>query len=166
VCSPIFAEIVPEKSRTSIYALDRSLETILASFGPPTVGFLAEKVYGFRVQDSYKSDDPKTNQENASSLAKAIYTAVVISMSLCCSIYSLLYCTYPRDQKRAKMHNLIASEIENRELKVSVVMRNPSSSQDFESEHEYKMGDVNLGFEDEEGEYDGDTSTKSLIPRT
>ncbi|XVF58967.1 hypothetical protein PTKIN_Ptkin07bG0109100 [Pterospermum kingtungense] len=32
--NPIFAEIVPEKSRTSIYALDRSFESILASFAP------------------------------------------------------------------------------------------------------------------------------------
>ncbi|KAI3903054.1 hypothetical protein MKW92_012111 [Papaver armeniacum] len=37
---PIFAEIVPEKSRTSIYALDRSFENILASFAPPIVGLL------------------------------------------------------------------------------------------------------------------------------
>ncbi|KAM7266546.1 hypothetical protein ACFE04_004443 [Oxalis oulophora] len=33
----IFAEIVPEKSRTSVYALDRSFESVLSSFAPPVV---------------------------------------------------------------------------------------------------------------------------------
>ena len=37
--SPIFAEIVPRKSRTSIYALDRSFESLLASLAPPVAGF-------------------------------------------------------------------------------------------------------------------------------
>jgi hypothetical protein len=47
MCSPIFAEIVPERSRASIYALDRSFESVLASFAPPVVGFLAEHAYGY-----------------------------------------------------------------------------------------------------------------------
>ncbi|KAJ4799671.1 Major facilitator superfamily protein [Rhynchospora pubera] len=136
--NPIFAEIVPEKARTSIYALDRSLETILASFAPPTVGFLAEKVYGFKIGDNM-SDNPETNQENAASLAKAMYTAVGISMSLCCLIYSFLYCTYPRDRERAKMNYELASEMQNMESEDLNAARNPFRFQNFESEHEYEM---------------------------
>ncbi|CAM6101466.1 unnamed protein product [Calypogeia fissa] len=47
---PIFAEIVPEKSRTDIYALDRTFEAVLSSFAPPLLGLLAENVYGYIPQ--------------------------------------------------------------------------------------------------------------------
>ncbi|KAK3419073.1 hypothetical protein EUGRSUZ_H04800 [Eucalyptus grandis] len=83
--NPIFAEIVPEKSRTSIYALDNSFESILASFAPPLV------------------DRDLTDRENAASLAKALYAAMGIPMAICCFIYSFLYCTYWRDREHARM---------------------------------------------------------------
>ncbi|OAY62870.1 Protein spinster [Ananas comosus] len=116
--NPIFAEIVPEKSRTSIYALDRSFESILASFAPPMVGILAQHVYGYKPVPSGEAEKNglTIDRENAASLAKALYTAIAIPMTLCCSIYSLLYCAYPRDRERARMDSLIASEIEQIEL--------------------------------------------------
>ncbi|KAK8566174.1 hypothetical protein V6N13_021246 [Hibiscus sabdariffa] len=112
--NPIFAEIVPEKSRTSIYALDRSFETILASFAPPIVGILAQHVYGYKPIPKGSSDsiEIETDRKNAASLAKALYTAIGIPFTICCSIYSFLYCTYPRDRERARMHALIESEMQ------------------------------------------------------
>ncbi|KAG9451555.1 hypothetical protein H6P81_011520 [Aristolochia fimbriata] len=111
--NPIFAEIVPEKSRTSIYALDRSFESILASFAPPVVGILAQHVYGYipPPQGTTEQVDVETDRENAASLAKALYTAIGVPMTLCCLIYSFLYCTYPRDRERARMQVLIESEL-------------------------------------------------------
>ncbi|XP_073103986.1 uncharacterized protein [Elaeis guineensis] len=116
--NPIFAEIVPERSRTSIYALDRSFESVLASFAPPVVGILAEHVYGYKpVSDgSGEGTAVEADRENATSLAKALYTAIAIPMTLCCSIYSFLYCSYPRDRERARMESLIASELQHIEL--------------------------------------------------
>lgn len=112
--SPIFAEIVPERARTSIYALDRSFESILASFAPPIVGMLAQNVYGYKPIPEGSSSLIKieTDRENAASLAKALYAAIGIPMVICCSIYSFLYCTYPRDRDRAKMQALIESEMQ------------------------------------------------------
>ncbi|XP_059433049.1 uncharacterized protein LOC132166273 isoform X2 [Corylus avellana] len=112
--NPIFAEIVPEKSRTSIYALDRSFETILASFAPPVVGILAQHVYGYKPvpKGSSNSVEIETDRENAASLAKALYTAIGVPMAICCFIYSFLYCTYPRDRERARMQTLIESEMQ------------------------------------------------------
>ncbi|KAK7834254.1 protein spinster like protein 2 [Quercus suber] len=117
VHSPIFAEIVPEKSRTSIYALDRSFESILASFAPPVVGILAQHVYGYKPVPKGSSDavEIETDRENAASLAKALYTAIGLPMAICCSIYSFLYCTYPRDRERARMQELIESEMQQLE---------------------------------------------------
>ncbi|KVI07267.1 uncharacterized protein LOC112509827 [Cynara cardunculus var. scolymus] len=112
--NPIFAEIVPEKSRTSIYALDRSFESILSSFAPPIVGILAQHVYGFvPVEDG--SESIATDRGNARSLAKALYVSIGVPMALCCFIYSFLYRTYPRDRERARMEALIEAEMETME---------------------------------------------------
>ncbi|KAK7385298.1 hypothetical protein VNO78_31014 [Psophocarpus tetragonolobus] len=112
--NPIFAEIVPERSRTSVYALDRSFESILSSFAPPAVGILAQHVYGYKPipEGSSESQEILTDRENAASLAKSLYTAIGIPMSLCCIIYTFLYRTYPRDRERAKMEALIESEMQ------------------------------------------------------
>ncbi|KAM3709742.1 hypothetical protein ACJW31_02G195900 [Castanea mollissima] len=112
--NPIFAEIVPEKSRTSIYALDRSFETILSSFAPTVVGILAQNVYGYKpiLKGSSTSAEIETDRQNAASLAKALYTAIGIPAAICCFIYSFLYCTYPRDREHARMYALIESEMQ------------------------------------------------------
>ncbi|XP_049405536.1 uncharacterized protein LOC125869024 [Solanum stenotomum] len=106
--SPIFAEIVPERARTSIYALDRSLETIIASFVPMLVGTLAQQVFGYKPipEGSSTSGEIETDRQNAASLAKAMYTAIGIPMVICCSIYSLLYFTYPRDRDRVLLQQI------------------------------------------------------------
>ncbi|XP_059644292.1 uncharacterized protein LOC132286057 isoform X1 [Cornus florida] len=115
--NPIFAEIVPERSRTSIYALDRSFETILSSFAPPVVGILSQHVYGYKPipKGSTDSEEIETDRKNAASLAKALYTAIGIPMAICSLIYSFLYCTYPRDRERARMDALIESEMQQME---------------------------------------------------
>ncbi|KAK7318600.1 hypothetical protein RJT34_03303 [Clitoria ternatea] len=116
--NPIFAEIVPERSRTAIYALDCSFESILASFAPPIVGILAQRVYGYRPvpTGSSGSVEIETDRENAASLARALYTAILIPMSICVAVYSFLYCTYPRDRERARMIALVESEMQQLEL--------------------------------------------------
>lgn len=101
-------KIVPEKSRTSIYALDNSFESILASFAPPLVSFLAQHIYGYKPIPEGSSDsiEIETDRENAASLAKALYAAMGIPMAICCFIYSFLYCTYWRDREHARMDAL------------------------------------------------------------
>lgn len=110
---PIFAEIVPEKSRTSIYALDRSFESVLSSFAPPIVGLLAERVYGYKPND--KGESVQQDRKNAASLAKALYTSIALPFIVCVAIYSFLYCSYPRDRERARMQSLIESELQQME---------------------------------------------------
>ncbi|CAK9157508.1 unnamed protein product [Ilex paraguariensis] len=115
---PIFAEIVPERSRTSIYVLDRSFESILASFAPPIVGILSQHVYGYKpvTKGATDSQEIETDRENATALAKALYTAIGIPLAICCLIYSFLYSTYPRDRERARMDSLIESEMQEMEM--------------------------------------------------
>lgn len=94
--------------------MDRSFESILASFAPPVVGILAQHVYGYQpvAKGSTNSKVIETDRENAASLGKALYTAIGIPMAICCTIYSFLYCTYPRDRDRARMDALVESEMQ------------------------------------------------------
>ncbi|CAO2206666.1 unnamed protein product [Urochloa humidicola] len=106
--NPIFAEIVPEKARTTVYALDKCFEAVFASFASPIVGVLAERVFGYKPVSSDTSVD--TDRENAAALAKAVYTEIAVPMAICCLTYTFLYCTYPRDRDRARKELLMASD--------------------------------------------------------
>lgn len=155
VYSPIFAEIVPEKSRTSIYALDRSFESVLSSFAPPVVGVLAQHVYGYKPvsRGSSESAHLETDRENAKSLSRALYTAIGIPMLLCCFIYSFLHCTYPRDRDRARMHALIESEMLQMESSSSPLYERDSEFQisvakDLDGDDDRAEIELSYGIED------------------
>ena len=148
--SPIFAEIVPERARTSVYALDRSFESILSSFAPPAVGIMAQHVYGYKPipEGSSESQEILTDRDNAASLAKSIYTAIGIPMALCCLIYSFLYRTYPRDRERARMEALIESEMQRMELDGSAMDKEIESEELFIGDYD----DDGVDHDDEEDE--------------
>ncbi|VFQ86730.1 unnamed protein product [Cuscuta campestris] len=142
-------EIVPEEYRTSIYALDRSLESVLSSFAPPVVGLLAQRVYGYRPvpQDTENID---ADRNNATSLAKALFMAIGTPMMLCCFIYSFLYFTYPRDRDRSRMRALIKSEMQLLDMDSSALRGQYSQVQQYETK------ECHLGVESSCGEYGPD----------
>ncbi|PON61573.1 Major facilitator [Parasponia andersonii] len=154
--NPIFAEIVPEESRTSVYALDRSFESVLSSFAPPVVGLLAQHVYGYRpvAIGSSVSEEIATDRGNAASLAKALYTAIGVPMAFCCLIYSFLYSTYPRDRERARMEALIESEM--------LQIRSENSPADGQISHQVPLSELGEPCFGErtviDVEYEGDSS--------
>ncbi|KAL7176009.1 hypothetical protein ACSBR2_029563 [Camellia fascicularis] len=154
--NPIFAEIVPEKSRTSIYALDRSFESVLSSFAPPIVGILAQHVFGYEPLPE-GSKDIATDRANAASLGKALYAAIGVPMALCCLIYSFLYHTYPRDRDRARMEVLIESEMELLESEVQF-----SESKELYTD---KQSIVEMGYEGRQSLDFEDSDEKMLLYR-
>ncbi|KAL2503823.1 Major facilitator superfamily protein [Abeliophyllum distichum] len=165
--NPIFAEIVPEKSRTSVYALDRSFESVLSSFAPPLVGLLAQYVYGYEPVPE-GSKDIATDRGNATSLAKALFIAVSIPMALCCIIYSFLYLAYPRDRERAQMKALIESEMQLVELDSSSAGRDVFQVRSSETENlddrivvDMHYDNDGLDFDDD----DDDNDEKILVSR-
>jgi len=105
--NPILAEIVPEKARTTVYALDWCLESVFASFGSPVVGILAERVFGYQPVTPGTSVD--ADRKNAAALGKAIFAEIAAPMTVCCLTYSALYWTYPVDRRRAQMAALQAA---------------------------------------------------------
>nr|GLL48068.1 uncharacterized protein LOC109170100 [Ipomoea trifida] len=160
--NPIFAEIVPEKSRTSIYALDRSFESIFSSFAPPAVGLLAQKVYGYKPVPQ-GADIISTDRENASSLAKALFTVIGTPMALCCFIYSFLYCTYPRDRNRALMEARVESEMQLIELENSALRRQYAQGQPSETEDIHPEDRTVIEVEYGEEELDFDESDEQML---
>ncbi|RCV45829.1 hypothetical protein SETIT_9G485000v2 [Setaria italica] len=118
--NPIFAEIVPEKARTTVYAMDRCFESVFASFAPPLVGILAERVFGYQPGASGTSVD--VDRENAAALGKAVFAEIAVPITVCCLTYSALYWTYPADRQRAQMAALqAAAEDQDCDCEASVV---------------------------------------------
>lgn len=120
--------------------MDRSFETILASFAPPVVGILSQHVYGYKPVPKGSSDsvEIETDRENAASLAKALYTAIGVPMAICCFIYSFLYCTYPRDRERARMQTVSESEMQQLEEDNS-----PSTGDEYFEVHASETKELN-----------------------
>lgn len=111
--------------------MDSTFEDILSNFAPFVVGILAQHVYGYKPipEGASDSEEIETDRENAKSLAKALYTAVGIPMTICCFIYSFLYCTYPGDRDRARMDALIESEMPHLETDYDSQSTHVSESQ-------------------------------------
>ncbi|KAG6547329.1 hypothetical protein Mapa_011266 [Marchantia paleacea] len=113
--APLMAEVVPQQSRTNVYALERTFASVVAAFGPPLAGLLSERMYGFVPipKGTSHSVGVTIDRQNASALGKAIFTSMGLPFAICCMIYSLLYRTYPRDrdQVRAAMY-LMESDVE------------------------------------------------------
>ncbi|KAJ0707907.1 putative major facilitator superfamily, MFS transporter superfamily [Helianthus annuus] len=98
--APMFAEVVPTKHRTMIYAFDRALEGSFSSFAAPIVGILAEKVYGYDP----KSVHPTTGStREALALSKALFSMMGIPFGLCCLFYSPLYWFFKHDRDSARL---------------------------------------------------------------
>uniref|UniRef100_A0A0D9X7R3 Major facilitator superfamily (MFS) profile domain-containing protein n=1 Tax=Leersia perrieri TaxID=77586 RepID=A0A0D9X7R3_9ORYZ len=135
--NPIFAEIVPEKSRTTVYALDKCFEAVFASFAPPIVGVLAERVFGYKPVSSDASVE--TDRENAAALAKAVYTEIAVPMVICCLTYSFLYCTYPRDRERIRRNLLMASD----DQQCQESSESHSSEGRTQEDEEFAVGSIN-----------------------
>lgn len=106
--APMFAEVVPAKHRTMIYAFDRAFEVSFSSFAAPIVGILAEKMYGYDP----KSVDPLLGSpREAFALSRGLLSMMVVPFGLCCLFYSPLYWVFHRDRDNARMASLKEEEM-------------------------------------------------------
>lgn len=86
--NPMFAEVVPTKHRTMIYAFDRAFEGSFSSFAAPAVGILTERVYGYGSNLSNKSV----------ALSRGLLTMMTVPFGLCSLFYTPLYVAFKRDR--------------------------------------------------------------------
>uniref|UniRef100_A0A7N0T8K5 Major facilitator superfamily (MFS) profile domain-containing protein n=1 Tax=Kalanchoe fedtschenkoi TaxID=63787 RepID=A0A7N0T8K5_KALFE len=105
---PMFAEVVPEKHRTMIYAFDRAFEGSFSSVAAPLVGILSERIYGYDP----KSVDPESGSpREAMALSKGLFSMMVVPFGLCCLFYTPLYRFFREDREKAREANLREQEI-------------------------------------------------------
>ncbi|KAK3033846.1 hypothetical protein RJ639_034264 [Escallonia herrerae] len=106
--APMFAEVVPTKHRTMIYAFDRAFEGSFSSFAAPIVGILSEKIYGYDA----KSVDPKTGSlPEALALSRGLFSMMAVPFGLCCLFYTPLYRYFRRDRENARLASLKEAEM-------------------------------------------------------
>ncbi|XP_038900601.1 protein spinster-like isoform X2 [Benincasa hispida] len=96
VNAPIFAEVVPPKHRTMIYAFDCAFEGSFSSFAAPLVGILSEKMFGY--DDTAGASLPK-----ALALSKGLLTMMTVPFGICCLCYTPLYKYFRLDRENARM---------------------------------------------------------------
>ncbi|CAH2076369.1 unnamed protein product [Thlaspi arvense] len=100
VNAPMFAEVVPPKHRTMIYAFDRAIEGSFSSFAAPLVGILSEKMFGY---DSKGIDPLKgSSVREAGALSKGLLSMMAIPFGLCCLCYTPLHFVFQKDRENAK----------------------------------------------------------------
>lgn len=104
----MFAEVVPLKHRTMIYAFDRAFEGSFSSFAAPAVGILTEKIYGY---DSKSVSLVSGSVNQAFALSRGLLSMMVVPFGLCCLFYSPLYLIFKRDRNNARTATLKEQEI-------------------------------------------------------
>ncbi|KAL3619021.1 hypothetical protein CASFOL_037249 [Castilleja foliolosa] len=105
---PMFAEVVPARHRTMIYAFDRAFEVSFSSFAAPIVGILSEKIYGYDP----KSVDPVLGStREAMALSRGLIAMMVVPFGLCALFYTPLYWTFKQDKENARVTSVKEAEM-------------------------------------------------------
>lgn len=100
--APMFAEVVPAKHRTMIYAFDRAFEVSFSSFAAPLVGIMSEKIYGY---DAKSIDPVRGSLREALALSKGLLSMMAVPFGLCCLLYTPLHVAFGRDRDNARIAN-------------------------------------------------------------
>ena len=98
--NPMFAEVVPPKHRTMIYAFDRAFEGSFASLAAPAVGLVTEKIYGY---DAKTVNIANGSAQGAYALSRGLLTMMILPFGICVLFYSPLYLVFKHDRDNAKV---------------------------------------------------------------
>ncbi|CAE7466129.1 norA [Symbiodinium natans] len=98
---PILTEIVRPEGRSTILAWEAALEsTFAAILGNAMVGFLAQNVFGYKIDEAHK--DAVSDPESRRALGKALTLTCFTPWLICWLAYTLLHWSYPKDLKRVR----------------------------------------------------------------
>jgi len=98
---PILTEIVRPEGRSTILAWESALEsTFAAILGNAMVGFLAQNVFGYKLDEDHK--EAVSDPESRRALGKALTLTCFTPWMICWCAYSLLHWSYPKDLKRVR----------------------------------------------------------------
>ncbi|KAK9844419.1 hypothetical protein WJX74_002206 [Apatococcus lobatus] len=115
--SAMFADIVPEQSRSTVYAFDRSFEGGVAALASPLVGLVAEKCFGFKgsLAETAEASSAEAMQ-NADALASSLLACLIVPWFLCLLFYTGLFWHFPRDKRDALRRSMQHGSIDNLSL--------------------------------------------------
>ena len=105
---PMFAEVVPIKHRTMIYAFDRAFEGSVSSFAAPLVGILSEKMFGY---DSKGVDPLLGSKREALALSQGLLSMMAVPFGICCLFYTPLYKYFWKDRENARLSSVKEEEM-------------------------------------------------------
>ncbi len=97
VNNKMMSDVVPRKSYTYIYALDRAIEGTFGSLGQPCVGWLADHMFQYNPN---RANTLRCSPSDAASLGQGVFSVSVSGCGVCFFLFSLAHCTYPRDRRR------------------------------------------------------------------
>lgn len=103
--SAIFAEIVPARLRTTVFAFNRCIETSISQVAGWLVALMATRAFHFQDNLELATSDPVGSEAriaNANALGNALLFWLLVPWFLCMVAYAGLYWTLPRDRVRAK----------------------------------------------------------------
>jgi MFS family permease len=101
---PILTQLVPESRMGRAVAWLTAIEgSAAACLGGPLVGYLADHVFGYKVQSSDVSEIPEPIRlQNAIALRSGMLWMTILPWTACFVIYSTLHCTLKRDTQKPK----------------------------------------------------------------
>ena len=103
--SAIFAEIVPDQLRTTVFAFNRAIETSISQVASLLVAKIAINVFKFEG-DLTKAiqGEPGSPQRisNSKALGHAMLAMLLVPWTLCFLAFTGLYFTLPRDRESAR----------------------------------------------------------------
>jgi MFS family permease len=106
--SPMFAEVVPPRHRTMIYAFDRAFEGSFGSLAAPAVGMVTEKIYGYNAKTV---DLAHGSVKGAYALSRGLLTMMIVPFGLCFMFYTPLYSLFKRDRDNARLASIKEQEL-------------------------------------------------------
>lgn len=100
---PVLCDIVPKRSLASAYAWEMALVFASGnSIGPILVGWLSQRIFGYRLSTQQVHNmSPEARSQNAQALGKSLFLSSALPYAICAALFSLLYCTYTHDCRRA-----------------------------------------------------------------
>ncbi|GJN22923.1 hypothetical protein PR202_gb10532 [Eleusine coracana subsp. coracana] len=106
--NPMFAEVVPPRHRTMIYAFDRAFEGSFGSLASPAVGMVTEKIYGYNAKTV---DLAHGSVKGAYALSRGLLTMMIVPFGLCFMFYTPLYYLFKRDRDNARLASIKEQEL-------------------------------------------------------